>query len=113
MKRKSRNPSAVVAAAEALEATRPNPVSLPESVVIRNARDLRKRLLALVSSAAMRVDGGTVVDVDTAGLQLLLAWQRAIVAVGGKVEWTSVSAPLRDAAAAVGLSRELGMPGAP
>jgi phospholipid transport system transporter-binding protein len=89
----------------------PGASRLPYSVAIRNARELRDHWLAQVSGAAMRIDGGSVNEVDSAGLQLLLAWQRAVVAAGGTFEWSSVSVPLRDAAAAVGLSRELGMPG--
>ena len=85
---------------------------MPGSVVIRNARELRDQCLARVSNPTIRVDAAAVSDVDTAGLQLMLAWQRAIVAAGGKFEWASVSPEFRDAAAAVGLGRELGIPGA-
>lgn len=91
-------------------ATTPGALCLPGSVVIRNARQLQVHWRVLVSNGTVRVDGGTVSDVDTAGLQLLLAWQRAVVAAGGKFEWASISAPLRNAAAAVGLSHELGLP---
>lgn len=94
------------------DAPEPGAFCLPGSVAIRNARELREQCLAQVSSPTMRVDAAAVSDVDTAGLQLMLAWQRAIVAAGGKFEWASVSPAFQDAAAAVGLSRELGMPGA-
>jgi anti-anti-sigma regulatory factor len=103
MKKKSGKPAAEL---------QPGVLSLPGSVAIRNARELREHWLTHVSSPALQVDASAVSDVDTAGLQLLLAWKRAVAAGGGKFEWSQVSAPLRDAATAVGLGRELGLPGA-
>jgi anti-anti-sigma regulatory factor len=112
MKKKSGKSLAAVGDAESYDSPEPRAFCLPGCVAIRNARELREQCLAQVSNPTMRVDASAVIDVDTAGLQLMLAWQRAIVATGGKFEWASVSPALRDAAAAVGLSRELGMPGA-
>ena len=103
---------AAVGEAESFDTPESGAFCLPGSVAIRNARDLREQCLARVSNPTVRVDAAAVTDVDTAGLQLMLAWQRAIVTAGGKFEWASVSPALRDAATAVGLSRELGMPGA-
>ena len=112
MKKKSGKPPASVGDAVRPDTSGPGAFCLPGSVVIRNARELRDQCLARVSNPTIRVDAAAVSDVDTAGLQLMLAWQRAIVAAGGKFEWASVSPEFRDAAAAVGLGRELGIPGA-
>lgn len=112
MKKKSGKPSAAAEEAGSPESTQSGAFCLPASVAIRNARELREQCLARVADPSIRVDGSAVSDVDTAGLQLILAWQRAIGSAGGQFEWTSVSAALREAAVALGLSRELGMPGA-
>ncbi len=87
-------------------------LALPSSVAIRNARELRQEWLPRATAATVSVDGAAVGDVDTAGLQLLLAWRRAILAAGGRFEWVAASAALREAAAGVGLTQELGLPGA-
>jgi ABC-type transporter Mla MlaB component len=82
MKKKSGKPAAEL---------QPGVLSLPGSVAIRNARELREHWLTHVSSPALQVDASAVSDVDTAGLQLLLAWKRAVAAGGGKFEWSQVS----------------------
>ena len=103
----------VAVAAVAAEAAAAAPAfALPASVAIRNARELRQEWLPRAAATAVVVDGAAVGDVDTAGLQLLLAWRRAIVAAGGSFEWVAVSATLREAASGVGLTQELGLPGA-
>lgn len=116
MKKKAGKPVVVADVADVAdvpEAVAASPaLKLPASVAIRNARELRQEWLPRAAATNIAVDGAAVGDVDTAGLQLLLAWRRAILAAGGQLEWVAPSVALREAAAGVGLTQELGLPGA-
>ena len=116
MKKKSGKSAVVRDVADdavATEASAPSPtLTLPASVAIRNARELRQEWLPRAAATTVSVDGAAVGDVDTAGLQLLLAWRRAILAAGGRFEWVASSVALREAASRVGLTQELGLSGA-
>lgn len=82
-------------------------VELPVRLDIAAAAELKRRLdTALNASHPLTLDAHAVEHVDAAGLQLLLAFQRADPP-GTGAEWRNPSAMLREAAALLGLSEAL------
>ena len=62
---------------------------------------------ALEKDAALRIGLSGVTEFDTAGLQLLLAVRREAERLGGTVEFTGASEPVREALAIVALDDRL------
>jgi len=64
----------------------------------------------LAEAKSVELDAGQVERVDTAALQLLAAFCRALREAGVSLQWRSASGPLCEAAATLGLSEILGRP---
>lgn len=80
------------------------------STTIRNATALQTELAdRLDDSGPVLIDGGGVERVDTATLQLLVAFIRDVRADGRSVDWKECSAALRRAASALGLESALAL----
>lgn len=85
-------------------------VLLPSMCTLRDAAELKLLLLASVGSRELvRLDAAAVERVDTAALQLLLAYVRDRQSRGAPIEWIGVSRPLEEAAARLGLTALLGL----
>lgn len=86
-------------------APRPQILALPAQLDIAHAGELKQTLdAALAAKSPLILDAAAVEQVDTAGLQLLLAFQRARA-----VHWRDAAPALRDAAALAGLSAALAL----
>jgi phospholipid transport system transporter-binding protein len=78
---------------------------------LREAGNLKSRLLAAEpGSNGVTLDGRAVERIDTAGLQLLVAFARREAASGRPVAWVSASDELLGASARLGLLEVLGLP---
>lgn len=90
-------------------ARRPQILSLPAHLDIAHAGELKQALdAALAEKPPLLLDAGAVEQVDTAGLQLLLAFRRTRA-----IEWRNPSPALRDAAALAGMAGALALDAAP
>ena len=85
-------------------------ISMPADCRIAEVGELQARLLDALESPQIVLDAGTVDRVDTAALQLLVAFQREAKQRERQVQWAQVNAPLRDAADQLGLSEVLALP---
>ena len=61
---------------------------------------------------AVTIDAGAVERIDTAGMQLLVAFKRDRAANGLGTDWCDVKATLHEAANILGLAGHLGLPAA-
>jgi anti-anti-sigma regulatory factor len=86
-----------------------SPIVLPATLLITDARSFAEGLREAVRQGHVAVDASRLNDIDTAGLQLLLATRVATQAAGHEFRWTAESAGLRTAAAATGLTQALGL----
>ncbi len=78
---------------------------------IMGARNLYGKLSTVLAQAKMvELDASRVERVDTAALQLLAAFCRAVRDGGLTLSWHGISPALADAAAILGLSETLGQP---
>ncbi len=84
-------------------------IGLPADCRMTELPALREQCLAAPSST---LDASAVERVDTAALQLLVAFHRDALARGGKITWAGVSTPLREAAERLGLTQALALPAA-
>ena len=64
---------------------------------------------ALVRALPLRLHASSLERVDTAALQLLLAFQKTARERGLRIQWESTSAALQNSATALGLSEALGL----
>jgi anti-anti-sigma factor len=91
----------------------PRPLSarLPPELVIRTAAALKAQLAPLVEGARVKLvlDGSEVTAVDAAGLQILLACEKALARAGGALVLSPCSAPLRRAIDLAGVSDRFGV----
>jgi anti-anti-sigma regulatory factor len=79
-------------------------VQLEPGLEIKDAEGVYRLLLAALGDGrAVRVDVGRVQTVDTAGAQLLLAFQGEASRRGVRIEFSGESAPLTHALAVLGL----------
>jgi phospholipid transport system transporter-binding protein len=86
---------------------------LEASCLLRDSLDFQFHLLSAdFGGGEVLVDGSAVERVDTAGLQLLVAFVQHQTAQGRKVSWTSASDALGRAANRLGLAACLHLPGA-
>lgn len=85
------------------------PLVLPATLLITDARSVAADLREAVLRGDVSIDASRLKDVDTSGLQLLLATRLATLAAGHEFRWTADSDGLRTAAAATGLSQSLGL----
>ena len=87
---------------------------LPAAVDIEGAESLLARCREAVAGAgagALSIDAGGVENVDTAGLQILIATRVALVEAGGELRWERVSPALAEAARLAGAAGVLGLDG--
>lgn len=81
-------------------------------LTIAVAAEQRSRLLSLLEASpaatgALQLDLSGVTDIDSAGVQLLLATQRSLAARGRALQLQAPSAAVRDALATFGLGAAL------
>lgn len=84
-------------------------VLLPTALLITDVRSFAEGLRTAVAGGDVAVDASRLKDIDTAGLQLLVAARLDVVVAGNSFHWVSESPGLRAAAAATGLSQALGL----
>jgi phospholipid transport system transporter-binding protein len=88
----------------------PARLTLAADCTLREAAILKTLLLSTVSPAGeVIIEGGAVERIDTAGLQLLVAFARREAAAGRRLAWQSASAELRGASERLGLLDCLGL----
>ena len=88
-------------------------VGMPADFRIADVMDMHRQLRDALDLSPVVLDGTTVDRVDTAALQLLVAYQRDAQKRGHQVSWAGVSAPLYDAASQLGLAQTLALPAKP
>lgn len=83
---------------------------LPESLEISRIGELTQQLSGLDgSSGGVVLDGSLVTRIDTAAMQLLLAFWRKHAESGGKIRWHAPSEALRRAACLLGMDTVIGI----
>lgn len=87
-------------------------VRLPGNLQIRNADEVANLLRAALASRELRLDAADVSQVDTAGVQLLVAAIASAKRDGAKHQWLAASPTLRDAARRLGVEALLELPAA-
>lgn len=86
------------------------PVVLASQPGIKNIAELKEQLTAaLGSGSAVTVDAAKVESIDTAALQLLVAFANSVRERSGTVEWKQPSTVFREMADLADLSRCLGI----
>lgn len=85
--------------------------SLPDALTIHGVRDVKANLQQRLAQADLVIDLQQVREVDTAGVQLLLAFRRARLAAGTGLRWHGEPGVVSVAARALGLDRELELAG--
>ncbi|GAB2563670.1 STAS domain-containing protein [Dyella jejuensis] len=85
-------------------------VGMPADCRIADVSDLHRQLREALDASRIVLDGSAVERVDTAALQLLVAFQRDAGTRGCPVSWAGASAPLRDAAVQLGVAQALALP---
>jgi phospholipid transport system transporter-binding protein len=85
-------------------------VGMPADFRITDVIDMHRQLRDALNVSPVVLDGTTVDRVDTAALQLLVAFQRDAQKRGHQVSWAGASAPLYDAASQLGLAQTLALP---
>lgn len=84
--------------------------SLPAEVCIHEAAALKAALPDPGGlAAAVDLDASAVTDIDLAGVQLLLAWTRAVRAGGHDTRLVQPSRTVADALQLLGLAAEFGL----
>ncbi len=83
-------------------------IELPERLTIAEVAAFRQRLAADAGGGPLRIDAARVLEIDTAGLQVLVAAARS----RGPLDWQGASDALREAARLIGVETALGLAGA-
>jgi phospholipid transport system transporter-binding protein len=92
------------------EAVQSNSTLRLGSTTIRNVTTFQAELAErLDESGPVQIDGSGVERVDTATLQLLVAFVRDVRADARAIDWIECSAALRRAASSLGLESALGL----
>lgn len=89
----------------------PAVITLPDALTIHGVRDVKARLLQGLEQAELVIDLQSVREVDTAGVQLLVAVRRARLGAGAAVRWQGEPGVVSVAARALGLADELALAG--
>jgi ABC-type transporter Mla MlaB component len=85
-------------------------VSMLADCRIADIGPLHRQLRDALDASRIVLDGGSVDRIDTAALQLLVAFQHEARKRGQQVSWVGMSAPLHDAASQLGLTQVLALP---
>jgi phospholipid transport system transporter-binding protein len=85
-------------------------VALPADFRLAELATVKSELIEAFDAPAVQLDGAAVERVDTAALQLLVAFRREASARGQLPAWLGVSAAIRDAAGVLGLVQALELP---
>ena len=86
-------------------------ISCEPTVDINHASDLYEHLkVAINASHEVEIDAGEVTKIDTAILQIFLAFMLEAKTLGLVVNWTNVSETFRVSADLLGMSEELDLP---
>ncbi len=85
-------------------------IQLPARLQINNLDALYAEFCKLLGSKKKNVvvDGGEITLVDSAGVQLLVAFFRSFIASGGVITWENYSVQLYQMADELGISGQLG-----
>jgi phospholipid transport system transporter-binding protein len=90
--------------------SRPVDLTLEAGCMLRESADMQFLLLsAHADHDPVVVDGGAVERIDTAGLQLLVAFARRQADAGRRLEWQAASPELVKCSTRLGLIEALGM----
>ena len=84
-------------------------IILDPVITLAEVRYLKESLLGYIDARQIQVDVSKVEHIDTAGLQLLLAFSKALEKQGGKVIWLGWSAAYSNTAELLGLTAALGL----
>jgi anti-anti-sigma regulatory factor len=83
-------------------------LKLESSFTLRDATDMLFQLLAVdFGDSEVLIDGGGVERIDTAGLQMLIAFARTHAARGKTLQWTAVSPELLRSSLLLGVAEPL------
>lgn len=85
-------------------------IALPADFRLGSVADVKVVLIEAFDAPAAQLDGAGVERVDTAALQLLVAFRREATARGITPAWLGVSEVMRDAAGVLGLAQALELP---
>ncbi|MGH8119801.1 MAG: STAS domain-containing protein [Gammaproteobacteria bacterium] len=110
--RKQEEPAPAAAVTPAAIATTgtSDPIVLEAVITIAEAAALKDQLAAHINrKGEVVLDGTRVASVDTAGLQVLLAFVRALQGQGAVVRWNGVSPALVNTAQLLGLEEQIGL----
>ncbi len=89
----------------------PHTFHMDKQCTLREAEALKLALHAAEdTSGDLTVDAGAVEKIDTAGLQLLIAFGKKLQLLERRLVWGPVSPALRTTAGALGLTEALGLP---
>lgn len=89
-------------------------ITLPPSITIQSVGVDHKAFVEQLSAieGPVKIDGATVEEIDTAGLQLLLAMINELTSRSVETQWHSPSQVLLQTAATLGMSTALALPNA-
>jgi anti-anti-sigma regulatory factor len=88
-------------------------LTLPSDFRMAELQTVQRNLLELLAHIPVALNAAKVERVDTAALQLLVAFHRDAVAHGMHPTWAGVSDVFRDAVALLGLTNALELPALP
>lgn len=87
-------------------------IALPADFRLGSVADVKAELIDAFDAPGTQLDGAGVERVDTAALQLLVAFRREATARGQAPAWLGVSDVMREAAGVLGLAQALELPAA-
>jgi anti-anti-sigma regulatory factor len=85
-------------------------IDLPAQCLLRDAAEYRQRLLKCVNATSVVIDVGAVERIDTAFVQVLLAFARSRNDASQSIVWRRVNPEFAEAVRLVGLQSELSVP---
>lgn len=88
---------------------KPVNITLDPVITLTEVGQLKDSLLGHIGASEIHIDVSKVEHIDTAGMQLLLAFSKAIQKKGGKLSWTGWSAAYSGTAELLGLTSEAGI----
>lgn len=110
VRKKTRKKTNKAAAGKRATASKPRVLQLAKQCNIQGVADLKLKLAAsLTPGKPVGIDAGEVESVDTAALQLLVAFRRHSEAQSSTVSWVNTSAAFADAARLLDLDQHLGL----